>query len=222
MHETSEPNLKGPDANSNENSFEKLLDLARTGDAEAIGALLQNHRDYLLLVANQEMDQKIKGKLGSSDVVQESLMTAHQKFGQFRGDSREELLAWLRQIVKHDLLHARRTYTGTQKRQINREQPIQVNSSLEHPLVDQQMTPATNAMALEEKRQLDQAMSQIPEDYQQVLRLYSWQQQSFEEVGDEMGRSPEAARKLWTRAVIKLQEVIGKTQNVGQFPSNPK
>ena len=195
-----------------ETSFDKLLENARTGDAEAIGLLLQNHRDYLLLVANQDIDPQIKGKLGSSDVVQESLLTAHQRFGQFQGDSKPQLLAWLRQIVKNDLLHARRTYTGTKKRRIDREQPLNNGSSLEYPLVDPEMTPATNAMALEETQLLQQAMMNLPEDYQQVLRLHSWQQQSFDVIGETMSRSSDAARKLWTRAVLKLQEELGKLQ----------
>lgn len=194
-------------------SFDQLLTDARTGDAEAIGRLLQNHRDYLLLVANQELDSQIQGKIGSSDVVQESLMTAHQNFGQFHGESKQQLLAWLRKIVLNDLHHARRAYKGTIKRQVNRERPLQFNSSLDYPLVDPEFTPSTNALVAEQSAQLELAMAELSEDYQQVLRLHSWEQQNFEEIGKLMSRSPEATRKLWTRAVLKLQEILAKKQN---------
>lgn len=199
---------------ADETSFEGLLKEARSGDADAIGRLLQEHRQYLLLVANQELDPQVQGKVGSSDVVQESLMTAHQEFGQFRGETRQQLLAWLRQIVKNDLLHARRTFKGTRKRQIDREQPLQFNSSLDNPIVDPEMTPATNALAEEESLQLKLAMAELPEAYQEVLRLHNWRQQSFVQIGEQMSKSPDSVRKLWTRAIIKLQEVMKKRQHI--------
>lgn len=200
------------DAQSENSSFEELLIVARKGDQEALGQLLQQHRNYLLLVINRELDPGIRGKLGSSDVVQESLLTAHQKFDQFHGTSKEELLAWLRKIAVYDLRHVTRSYKGTIKRQVDRERSLQINSSIQKPLVDGAYTPATNAMAAEQTAQLKLAVSELPADYQQVLRLHSWQQKDFDEIGKMMARSPDAARKLWTRAVLKLQEVLAAKQ----------
>ena len=195
---------------SNSNSFASLLDKARLGDEKALGDLLQNHRDYLLKIANQELDADLKPKVGSSDVVQESLLTAHQKFIQFVGHSQPELLAWLRQILLNDVHHARRSYKGTKKRQLDRERSLQFKSSLDLGLADENNTPATNALVTEKLAQLESAIAEMQEDYQQVLRLHSFEQQSFEEVGEAMGRSADASRKLWTRAVMKLQEILAK------------
>jgi hypothetical protein len=41
---------------SEDNSFGELLELAQSGDETAIGKLLQNHRNYLLMIANKELD----------------------------------------------------------------------------------------------------------------------------------------------------------------------
>ena len=200
------------DSGSPPPTFDELLKLARQGDAGALGELLQNHRHYLLLIANKELDENIRRKIGASDVVQESLLTAHLKFEQFGGKTKPELLAWLRTILINDLRHAWRTFKGTQKRQVDRERPLQINSSLEQPLVDAQMTPQTNALVAEEAVQLQSAMSFLSKEHQQVLRLHNWQQKEFGEIGLEMGRSAEAARKLWLRAILKLKESIKKSQ----------
>lgn len=170
--------------------------------------LLNEHRNYLLLIANQQIDNKIRGKVGSSDIVQETLITAHEKFDNFIGDDQQQLKAWLRQIVTNDVYEAGRRYKGTAKRQVDREQQIQYRSSIAHPLVDPNYTPKTNAIQDEESRRLSTAMSQLPEDYQQVIKLRSWEQLSFQQIGDELDRSEEAARKLWTRAIMKLQEFL--------------
>lgn len=190
--------------------FDQLLKNARTGDPLAIGKLLDNHRDYLLLIANQDLDSKLRGKLGSSDVVQESLLTAHQCFERFEGESKPELLAWLKKILSNDLLQAQRTFKTTQKRQVNRERPIQGNSSIMNPLVDPQVTPGTHAMVAEESALLHDAIEQLPADYQLVLREHSWHHKGFVEIGEVLGKSPEAIRKIWTRAVLKLQQILEK------------
>ena len=75
------------------------------------------------------------------------------------------------------------------------------------------MTPATNALSTEEALKLKNAMEELPEDYQQVLRLDSWEQIGFEEIGEQMSRTPDAVRKLWTRAVLKLQDVMKRREN---------
>ncbi|MFK7769265.1 MAG: sigma-70 family RNA polymerase sigma factor [Mariniblastus sp.] len=197
---------------NNEGEFEflTLLEQARHGDAVATGRLLQHHRNYLLLIANQELDSVIAQKFGASDIVQESLLTAHQQFGRFQGKEKKQLVAWLRQILINDLNQARRTFKGTQKRQVDREQPLQSSSSHVRPLVDQELTPQTNALAVEQRCHLRLAIAALPADYQKVIELHSFDKMEFSEIGKIMERSSEACQKLWTRAVLKLRDHWGQ------------
>ena len=39
-------------------------------------------------------------------------------------------------------------------------------------------------------------------------RVRNWEQMAFAEIGKQMNRSPEAARKLWSRAVVRLQQEL--------------
>jgi RNA polymerase sigma-70 factor (ECF subfamily) len=72
-----------------------LLSLARAGDATVLGRLLEAWRSHLVRVAERDLDTTLQGKLGASDLVQESLLDAYQHFDQFRGDSPQELRGWL-------------------------------------------------------------------------------------------------------------------------------
>jgi RNA polymerase sigma-70 factor (ECF subfamily) len=63
------------------------------------GADLDRFRSYLLLLAQARLDPRLKGKLDASDVVQQTLLEAHQGLGQFRGRTAEQRAAWLRQIL---------------------------------------------------------------------------------------------------------------------------
>ncbi len=84
--------------------FEALLRRGRNGEQEAIGLLLSKYRNYLLLIANQDLDQKMRAKMGASDLVQQSMILAQQNFGQFRGASEIEFKSWIRKILQNDLL----------------------------------------------------------------------------------------------------------------------
>ena len=134
---------------------------------------------YLLAIANDAVDPAIQNKVGASDVVQESMLTAHRLFDQFNGKSEGELKAWLKQILKNDVFEARRAFRA-KKRMVDRERPLTLKSSLDLGIADDaNLTPKSDAMAREEAELLRNAMSQLSEEYQQVLRLRSWENLPF-------------------------------------------
>lgn len=172
-----------------------------------MGQLLQQYRDYLLLIANHEVDPAVRNKVAPSDIVQESLLTAHQEFNRFVGETDGELRAWLRQILINDVYQAGRKFHA-KKRAVDRERPIVFTSSLDRGIADVANTPRTDALAIEEAERLQMAMDQLSEEHCEVIRLRNWQDLSFVQIGEQMARSPDAARKLWTRAVMNLQGLL--------------
>ena len=197
---------------TDQREFADLLAAAQGGSREAVGELIDGYRSYLLLIANQELDTAIQGKLGASDVVQETMLTAQLVIQDFQGTTHEELLGWLRGILLNDLLEVGRKFRGTSKRNIVREVPIDGDSRLNQPPIEIQTdleTPSMDAVENELEAVLYGAMSRLSIEYQQVLRLRNWQQLSFSEIGTEMNRTADAARKLWSRAVVQLQHELG-------------
>ena len=146
--------------------------------------------------------------MGASDVVQETLFAANQKFKQFKGESEKELIGWLRAILKNDLIQTVRTHKTSQKRSFDREVPLAMRSSLQIQLSDEHNTPGTETLIREDAMRLQNAMSTLPEEYQQVIDLRSWQEMKFEDVGLHMNRTANAARKLWNRAILQLQQAL--------------
>ena len=63
-------------------------------------------------------------------------------------------------------------------------------------------------MADEAQAALNQAMERLPADYVQILRLRYLEDLPFEEIAERMSKTANAARKLWARAVEKLQEEL--------------
>jgi DNA-directed RNA polymerase specialized sigma24 family protein len=66
------------------------------------------------------------------------------------------------------------------------------------------LTPSWQAVNREEVERLEAAVLRLPPDYRRVIMLVSRQHRSFTDAGAEMGRSGDAARRLWGRAIEKL------------------
>jgi RNA polymerase sigma-70 factor (ECF subfamily) len=188
------------------------LPAARAGSPEALGRALEACRRYLLEIANRELDRALQAKGGASDIVQQTFMEAQRDFPRFGGDSEEELRAWLRQMLLHNLGKFARQYRGTQKRRVGREVALNVGGTSADnnaQLAASTPSPSGQAMEQEQARALEAAMLRLPDDYRQVIRLRYQDELSFEEIGRQLNRSAGAARKLWVRAVERLQQEMG-------------
>jgi DNA-directed RNA polymerase specialized sigma24 family protein len=67
--------------------------------------LLEHYRDYLRLLA----------RLDPSDIVQQTLLQAHQALDQFQGEGDAALAAWLRQILARNLAMALRDHARAKR-----------------------------------------------------------------------------------------------------------
>ena len=171
-----------------------------------MGELLQGCRRFLLSAANQALESTLRPKEGASDLVQETFILAQRDFMSFEGESPGELLAWLRRILDHQLQDQVRHYKKTLKRSVDREVPLDRSGyAASRELAAAGASPIDAAALSDEQRRIRLAVERLPDDYRRVLALRTWQRLPLEEVGRQMGRSAEAAGKLWVRAVERLE-----------------
>ncbi|MGI9519976.1 MAG: sigma-70 family RNA polymerase sigma factor [Pirellulaceae bacterium] len=191
--------------------FQQWIDSAREGSIDAVAELMRASREYLLLIANHELDNDLRRKLGPSDVVQSSIMDATRCIEQFQGSSRQQFMAWLRTILHNRVARKRRDYKSSEKRNIRREQPLQsARQSGQHALqiaVDEP-TPATEAAKNEQLALVAGCLAELPEDYQRVIRMRQWEQLTFREIATRMNRTEDACQKLWRRAIAALKHSL--------------
>jgi RNA polymerase sigma-70 factor (ECF subfamily) len=190
--------------------FVRWLAEARSGSTEALGRLLEGCRQYLLLVANQELPSELRPKVAASDLVQNTFVKAHDHFGEFRGGTPDELVAWLRRILLNDLANCTRHYFGTDKRQLSREVPLADTplEQLRNVLASEADSPRAQLLAREKADALDRALEQLPEHYRDAILWRTRDGLPFEEIGRRLDRSERAARKLWVRALERLQDLL--------------
>jgi len=187
---------------------ERWLASARCGSSAALGEALEACRGYLLTIAQRELDPKLQPKGGASDLVQDTFLKAHLHFDRFHGTADGELRAWLRELLLNNLRDFRRLYLDAGKRQVGRETPLEPAPSaggVARGLAADTPSPSRLAMQEEEALQLEEVLKRLPDDYRQVLELRYREGLPFDEIGGQMNRSENAVRKLWSRAVLRLQ-----------------
>jgi len=183
-----------------------LLAQARQGSTAALGTLLQAVRGHLLVHAEQALPAALRAKLGPSDIVQETAIDAHRDFLHFRGTTPEELYAWLRSILNNNVRDAVRRFEISQKRSTKREESIDVVIDRKGVSVFRSSgsPPEHSAMRREDAARVLQVLDRVPADYRTVLRLRYWDGLTFPQIAERIGRTDEAARKLWYRALARL------------------
>jgi RNA polymerase sigma-70 factor (ECF subfamily) len=185
---------------------DELLHQARQGERDAVNRIIEGVRDYLLLVANRTVKAELRPKAAPSDLVQEACLDGQSDFAQFSGHTHQEWRAWMRQILLSRISHAERRYLRTAKRDTRREVPLDPNRHDENSGKEASSRDAAFDQA--DFDQLKEVLPSLPEDYRRVIQLRNWQRLSFSEIGAQMSRSAEAARKLWGRAVERLSREL--------------
>src|SRR3712207_3516689 len=104
-------------------SISDLLIQARKGAPGEVDRLFAAVRNYLHLIARNQVESWLKAKADASDLVQQTMLEAYRDFAQFRGSTEAEWLAWLRRILAHNAAQFARHYRGTEKRQAGPGRP---------------------------------------------------------------------------------------------------
>jgi RNA polymerase sigma-70 factor, ECF subfamily len=186
-----------------------LVVAARAGCRDALGRVLEACRPYLLVVAGRQLDAELRSKGGASDLVQETFLEAQRDFARFQGSSPDELRAWLRQVLLHNVGAFSRRFRTTGKREVGREVALQFDGGtigVGCEPAGSAVSPSGVAIEHEEALALRRALERLPADYRRVVVLRFEEGRSFEEIGRLTDRSPDAARKVWARAMERLRQ----------------
>lgn len=192
----------------------QLIESARGGDTEQLGQLLQFYFSYLTVLANTQLDQRLRKRLNPSDLVQETMMAAHRDFAAFRGNSPQEFVGWLRQILINVLHGAIAKHVKAGKRDVRREISMdQLESNVDRSatrlaaiLPGRVESPSSPIHAEERAADLAEHLAKLPADYKEVIVLRNLRGLSFDEIAEEMSRSSGAVRMLWLRAIDKFKD----------------
>lgn len=195
------------------NTTARLIELAKTGDKDALGMVLDGFRTYLTLLARIQIGRRLQSKADPDDVVQEAFLDAHRQFRHFRGETIDELAAWLRKIMAGHLAQLVRRYCATEARDVRLEHSIgqDLDSSsarLSQGLASPDSTPSEVLRHREDLFALARLLEELPSDYREVIVMRQIEGLTISEISARIDRSEDSVQKLWVRGLQALRALM--------------
>jgi RNA polymerase sigma-70 factor (ECF subfamily) len=175
----------------------------------------EEFRGYLTLLARLQitpLDDPLRFKLSSSDIVQETLLNAYQAGDQLRAKSDGETAAWLRRILTNALTDAVRRLSSD-RRDVRREKSLSVrieqsSARLEALLAIDSRSVSEREAREDQLRKLADALSRLPDDQRTAVEHLHLHGHSVAEISKQMDKTEAAVGGLLRRGVKKLRELL--------------
>jgi RNA polymerase sigma-70 factor, ECF subfamily len=190
-----------------------LVALAQDGGESALNQLCKVYGTRVLWIIRLRMGAELRSQLESMDLVQDVLMSALKDLGNFTYKTEGDFLRWLWGIAENRLRgHLQRLHAN--KRDIRKE--VRLNDY--RPTVEDSFVAALDAVdtttpsvIMSKREELDKlatAIDALKPEYRHVVVLTKIEGLSYKEIGDRLGKSSEAVRKLVSRALEELISIF--------------
>ena len=182
---------------------EELVRRIRAGDDAAARLLFERHVPALRARARSRLPASLRGKVAESDVIQDAYLAAFLAIDGFEDRGDGSFAAWLQRILERKIANEVRDGLATAKRDAQREVRIPTGTGAAGAEPDQ-LSPSAEVIAEEDAERVRAARAALSEDHRTVIALVHDEGLTLAAAGERMGRSADAARKLYARAVAEL------------------
>jgi RNA polymerase sigma-70 factor (ECF subfamily) len=166
----------------------------------------ERYRAYLHLLARLNLPRRLRGVLGASDVAHDTILKAHRKRAQFRGQTEAQYRGWLRRILANTLADAARVREPDLLRTLE-----QSSAWLEGWVVAEDPSPSEHVARAEQLRRLAEGLTQLAEDERTAVEMRYLQvpRCPLPEIAKQLGRpTAKAVAGLLARGLEKLRGLL--------------
>ena len=191
-----------------------LLDRARLGDGDAVNRLLDRHRAAIRRMVDRRMDRVMQRRVDASDIVQDVMIEANRRLGDYLTNPALPFETWLRHMARDRLIDAHRRHRVAAARSLDREVPlVAAGEDASSPdgaarIADRELTPAAAATWHELQRRFASAVERLEEDDRRIVILRHFEHLSTAEAAEVLGLSKPAAGMRYLRAMRRLRVLL--------------
>lgn len=198
--------------------LEKLLALAAAGEESATHALFENYKERLLKLFRLRMDPRLKGRVGTEDLLQETWMVACRRLSEYIDNPPMSFYLWLRFLARQQMTDAMRHHLGTQKRDVGREVnlhrgglPEATSMLLASQLLGRLTSPSMAAVRAETQLKVQEVLNEMDPIDREVLVLRHFEHLSNAETAELLELKKSAASKRYIQAIRRLKTALRNT-----------
>jgi RNA polymerase sigma-70 factor, ECF subfamily len=166
---------------------EDLIQLAKTGDGEAVGRLYERHASRVYAIVRRLSGDDAQAE----DLAQETWLRVFKALPDFRGDSR--FTTWIHRIAVNVALYGQRR--GKRRREV-----VQIV-----PEVPDAIVPTDKPLL---RLELERAIDRLPEGMRRVLVLHDVEGYKHEEIAEMLGIATGTCKSQLFKARAKLRETL--------------
>ncbi len=193
----------------NDHTTQHLVALAKQGDSSALNQLCSVYGERVRRIIRLRMGAKLRSKLDSVDVVQEALIQALGNLKGFTYQNEGDFLRWLCKIAEnkfhdvYDKFHADKRYIG---KEIPFKQEARWTESGSFGATGPVRTTTPSAIVSKKEAldRLEAALDKLKPEYREIIVLKKIEGLSYVEIGERLGKSPDAVGMLLSRAMAAL------------------
>lgn len=187
-----------------------LLEQVAQGDCEALGDLLQHYRPRLYAFIEARLDVRLRSRLDPSDVVQEVHLEVARRMDDFLNRRPMPFHLWVRKTAYERLLKVQRDHRQRARRSVDREVALPDRSSLllARPLLAGGASPSQQLAAREFADRVSLAVAALAEPDREILLMRHMEELDYTEIACLLDIEPDAARKRYGRALLRLRKVL--------------
>ena len=178
----------------------------------AVNQALEKYRAYLETLTYIQVDPRLRGKFGLSDIIQNTLLEASNTPERVAAMDSVAQKRWLRCMLLNNLKDEIDRYL-TKGRNVRRERSLdeaaeESSRRVCGVLAAEESTPSEKLIKQEERLRVLEALARLPERQREAVILKEYHDWKLAEIAEYLGCTTNAAAGLHARGLANLGELL--------------
>jgi RNA polymerase sigma-70 factor (ECF subfamily) len=175
----------------------ELFERARQGGPDAVNALYERCARKLLPLIRLRLGRTLRAELESRDILQAVLCRSLERLDQVKDPA--AVMGWLARMAENEI-RDQADFHGRDRRDAARRAPVEDAADVPAPV----RQALSLAIISEEMERLERALESLPEAQRDLIILRKFEELSFQEIAARTGRTADACRMAFSRAMAAL------------------
>jgi len=179
-----------------------LFDAARQGSPGAVDAFYERCARKLLPIIRLRLGRQLRAEVESRDILQAVLCRSFERLDQVRqGDA---VLSWMARMAEHEIRDLA-DFHHRQRRDAALKTPLEAAADVPAPVRQALSLVLVNEAVL----RLERALDALPDAQREIIVLRKLEELTFPEIAARLGKSEDACRMAFARAMTALTLALG-------------
>jgi len=191
----------------------ELLRDAASGNHDAFARIMGGDNDRLRRMVEVRLDDRLRSRVGVSDIVQETWLTAFSRLEDYLERQPVSFFVWLRMVAAERIIDAWRTHAEAEKRSLLKELPIDKygipiagSASIARQLIGRGSSPSEKMSRRELCDQVESQLALLSPADREILVLRHLEELTIVEASEVLCISASATSNRYLRALHRLRE----------------